>query len=146
MARPLAPCGTETAYQRHKRRSEPVDEACREEHRRHCAEKRKRKKAEAQAETQQVIQEAQLAPFVAPDEEADELTDLLYSRKVLIEAIDSQRLIDPAKISPLVKELREVHRQITAHSTEAQRTDTEEASNFGDLLGSIRFKLTPTSD
>lgn len=28
MARPLAPCGSFTAYKRHKRNDEPVDEAC----------------------------------------------------------------------------------------------------------------------
>lgn len=28
MARPLAPCGTFTAYKRHKRNGEPVDDAC----------------------------------------------------------------------------------------------------------------------
>jgi hypothetical protein len=29
MSRPLAPCGTRAAYDRHFRRGEPVDEACR---------------------------------------------------------------------------------------------------------------------
>lgn len=32
MTRQLAPCGTNPAYQRHKRRQEPVDEACRLAH------------------------------------------------------------------------------------------------------------------
>lgn len=30
--RELAPCGTESAYQRHHRRDEPIDDACREAH------------------------------------------------------------------------------------------------------------------
>lgn len=32
MTRPLAPCGTDAAYQRHYRRGEPIDDACREAH------------------------------------------------------------------------------------------------------------------
>lgn len=40
----LKPCGTDAAYERHKRRGEPVDEACREAHRIAAAEKRVRLK------------------------------------------------------------------------------------------------------
>lgn len=34
--RPLAPCGTEAAYNRHTRKGEPIDEACRRAHSRYA--------------------------------------------------------------------------------------------------------------
>jgi hypothetical protein len=37
----LAPCGTTTAYARHKRRGEPLDEACRQANIDYCANRRK---------------------------------------------------------------------------------------------------------
>lgn len=30
--RPLAPCGTKSAYERHRRKGEPIDQACRDAH------------------------------------------------------------------------------------------------------------------
>ena len=43
MPRPPAPCGTNSAYLRHRRRGEPVDEACLEAHRRTITELRRRR-------------------------------------------------------------------------------------------------------
>ncbi|MEV8477857.1 WhiB family transcriptional regulator [Streptomyces sp. NPDC051173] len=40
--RPPAPCGTESAYQRHLRNSEPIDDACRQAHTTHRAKSRSR--------------------------------------------------------------------------------------------------------
>jgi hypothetical protein len=42
--RPLADCGTESAYDRHVRRGEPIDDACRAAHTRASAERRERAK------------------------------------------------------------------------------------------------------
>lgn len=49
MPRPLAPCGTWSAYRRHKRLGEPVDEACRVAARDHSREQREREQPRAAA-------------------------------------------------------------------------------------------------
>lgn len=51
MARPLAPCGTFTAYKRHKRRGESVDEACAQAAR----DQKNERKVRARAETAEVV-------------------------------------------------------------------------------------------
>lgn len=45
--KPLAPCGTQAAYDRHVRRKEPVDEACRQAH----ADRRRADRAQARTKT-----------------------------------------------------------------------------------------------
>lgn len=52
MPRPLAPCGTMSAYNRHHRRKEDVDDACREAARVHKADQRARQAARAKANSE----------------------------------------------------------------------------------------------
>jgi hypothetical protein len=43
--KPLKPCGTPAAYWRHKRRREPVDDACKAAHARYCTARSRRRRA-----------------------------------------------------------------------------------------------------
>ena len=57
MPRPESPCGTHAAYKRHKRRKEPVDEACREAAAEHVRAQRARE-AERAAQNAAAVDEA----------------------------------------------------------------------------------------
>ena len=57
MPRPESPCGTHAAYKRHKRRKEPVDEACREAASEHVRAQRARE-AERAAQNAAAVDEA----------------------------------------------------------------------------------------
>lgn len=70
MARPLAPCGTPAAYRRHRRRGEPVDDAC-------AAAAREQKNSRTRAKRQETAAVVALAVAEAPADEApiDELAE-----------------------------------------------------------------------
>lgn len=65
MPRSLAPCGTFSAYRRHLRRDEPIDEACREAAN---TEARERRAAKREKETVKI---PAVAPAAAGPDEAD---------------------------------------------------------------------------
>ncbi|GAB6857331.1 hypothetical protein [Microbacterium xylanilyticum] len=70
MDRPLAPCGTPAAYRRHRRRGEPVDDAC-------AAAAREQKNSRVRAKREETAAVVALAVDEAPAEDApiDELAE-----------------------------------------------------------------------
>lgn len=92
-----APCGTKSAYERHLRNKEPVDDDCR------LANTRAQRKTRADARKPVVPPE----PVSAPDA-ASRLGDLERQRDVLWSAIQWAMENDPARVPAMSKELREV--------------------------------------
>lgn len=70
MARPLAPCGTFSAYKRHKRRGESVDDACAQAAR----DQANSRNAETRAEAAEVVQLA-IVDAPPPEPAIDELEE-----------------------------------------------------------------------
>lgn len=79
MARPLAPCGTMAAYKRHKRKGEPVDEAC-------AAACRKQKNDRMAAKREASADAVRDAVEAAPSVDANEVD-------ALEEALDNLRIV-----------------------------------------------------
>lgn len=92
-----APCGTKSAYERHLRNDEDVDEACRLAN------------TKAQRETRAKARKPDVPPEpVALPERSSRLGDLERQRDVLWSAIQWAMENDPARVPAMSKELREV--------------------------------------
>lgn len=103
MARPPAPCGTLSAYKRHKRKGEAVDAAC-----------IAAMKADSAARSARVDDEAQSAPIVAlpggsvempaaPQGDVDARAELLANMALVKRAMEAIAEADPLKIVQLSK-------------------------------------------
>lgn len=103
MPRPPAPCGTLSAYKRHKRKGEPVDAAC-----------MAAMKADSAARSARVDDEAQSAPIVAlpggsvempapPQGDVDARAELLANMALVKKAMEAIAEADPMKIVQLSK-------------------------------------------
>lgn len=97
MSRKPSPCGTKAAYERHLRKGEPVDDACRR----------------ANTVSQRQKRDAARRPEVALDgvevpEPVGRLADLERQREVLWRAMQWAIQDDPARVAVLSKELREI--------------------------------------
>lgn len=168
MARTPAPCGSETAYRRHLRRDEPVDDACQVAHREHVAAKRAAKRAEREAlaaagvdeflsthedsthsnGTQQDDTHAasfpdEVAEDLPPEGEQSRLEDLRGARAYLRAAIAHQARTDPSKLAPLSKELREVLKEIDQLEND---DTTAEADPFEQFFSSGNVARFPTPE
>jgi hypothetical protein len=83
MARELEPCGTPAAYRRHKRKGEPVDEACAEAGR---TQKNARKDAERASSGAAVALAAEAEPIL---DDVDPLTEALDNLRIIRAALGS---------------------------------------------------------
>ena len=92
-----APCGTKAAYERHLRRKEPVDDACR------LANTKAQRKTRAEARKPD-----EPLPSVSVPEGSSRLGDLERQRDVLWASIRWALSSDPARVPAMSKELREV--------------------------------------
>lgn len=100
MARSLAPCGTFTAYKRHKRLGEPVDELCAAAAR----EQKNERAAEKRAEANEVVRLA-VADVEPEAEPVDELEKLRWNLAVLEAAMTSGAASGMAALSKQHAEL-----------------------------------------
>lgn len=83
MGRPQAPCGTFTAYKRHKRNHEPVDEEC-------AQAARDQKNSRVEAKREERMSQARLKLAEAPVEQSvDELERLRWNLRVLEAAMEA---------------------------------------------------------
>lgn len=127
MARPPAPCGTLSAYKRHKRKGETVDQAC-----------MAAMKADSASRRAGVDDDAQSAPIVtlpggsvempaAPAGDVDARAELLANMALVKKAMEAIAEADPLKIvqlskrhSELVDELVKVSGTVLAGSSEKE--------------------------
>jgi len=108
MARPKAPCGTESAYRRHLRNGDPIDVACRDAH---AAGRRNSRRSLATS-----------APSAAtlnhdasiPGPEQDDMTLIVNTLRSAFTTIAKE---DPTKLAPIAREFRS--------AVEATRTATD---------------------
>lgn len=129
MPKPPAPCGTKPAYERHLRNNEEVDDACR---RANTVAKRQQREAERRPEPG-----TEPEPVTVP-EVASRGNDLDRAREVLWRSIQYAVAEDPTRVSGLVKELREVWREIESiRGDEKQEADPFAAffADGGNVVG-----------
>lgn len=82
MARPLSPCGTPAAYRRHRRRGEPVDDAC-------AAAARDQKNSRSRAKREKTSEVVALAVAETPVDETpiDELAEARDTLRMITAAM-----------------------------------------------------------
>ena len=123
MARPQAPCGTLSAYKRHKRKGEAVDLAC-----------MKAMRADSAARSARVEDEAQSAPIVAlpggsvkmpdaPVVDVDARAELLANMALVKKAMEAIAEADPMKIVTLSKRHSELVAELVKVSGTAPAGD-----------------------
>ena len=126
MGRKLAECGTESAYQRHKRYKEPVDEACRLAHNKYIRDRRHAYMAERSAVSDKPVggvtapaTEARATRVDAGKAEKAPDYDKNWHVNVLRETLAGlteaySRVLEsaPDKASPLTKEIRALTAEI----------------------------------
>jgi len=124
MPRPKAPCGTYSAYKRHLRDGSPVDAACeraRDERTREVAAARR-----AARTGKPVLSIVTAPPEAAADEKPMTRADVLREGlDVVREAIRSVRASQPERLAPLLKEQREIARELgEIEAAEGAKGDT----------------------
>lgn len=132
MPRPKAPCGTYSAYKRHLRDGSPVDAACaaaRDERTQSVAAERSAKKFAA----------SPVLTLVPADPVADEKR--MQRAEVLREGLDVVRaaiavvkLSEPARLAPLLKEQREIARELG----EIDAAEGAKSESLGEQLARAR--------
>jgi len=135
MPRPKAPCGTYTAYKRHLRLKEPVDDACRAAQQEHDA-------TRSSSASARVARQATLLPPSVPPPPTPTTEDGHVSRlEVLKELLEEQRTLlpdlrrlDPARAYLLMREQRETVREIA----EIQGTGQAKGVTLADQLAEAR--------
>lgn len=112
MPRPLAPCGTWSAYLRHKRRKEPVDEACRVAARKYEA--GRARNVDDKAQDAPVIKLPAAAKSFAEPAELDMRRELLENMDLVKRAMSTIATADPLKIVTLSKRHSELVAELCA--------------------------------
>lgn len=135
MARPLAECGTWSAYKRHKARGEPVDDACAQAAR---EQNQKQRKSE-RAERSQVVQLA-VVETPAPVE-VDELEDAKENLELVKAAMKSAT---PRELAALSKRREELVRRI-ATMTNASKKQAEGGGLLDQLAARRSQRLAGTA-
>lgn len=120
MGRPPAPCGTFTAYKRHKRNGEEPCEKCR-------AAAKVQSRMQTDRKNLRPPSSEILAQMPVESLPADRVSVLKQALVKVSKAIDVVLETDPAKLAPLLREQREISREIDelagAESKEASLAD-----------------------
>lgn len=144
MPRELAKCGTRAAYVRHKRRGEPVDQACQDAN----AEYQRSKSGRAQDEEQS-------APIVAlpggsvempeaPTGDVDARAELLANMALVKKAMEAIAEVDPMKIVTLSKRHSELVDELVKVSGTAPAGAAKEDDPFAGFFGGSAGRPAPT--
>lgn len=132
MARPPAPCGTFSAYKRHKRKGEPVDEMCQA-----AAKIESKKQVDAmnfRPPSEEALAAAAAVPRERTREESLRRNLLLVERAMEIVAAD-----EPAKLSPLSKRHSELLSELEGLSEPVKEADPFDAFFAGDASNVVGF-------
>lgn len=118
-----AECGTFTAYKRHKRNHEPVDEAC-------AAAAREQKNARRESERQEAAERARGAAEAVPDR-----SPLLIVLEEIQKILRAQMLeAPPQSVAAIARELRNVSAEIASLDGESRPTaSTQSGGGVDDL-------------
>ncbi|MBB2956980.1 hypothetical protein [Pseudoclavibacter helvolus] len=109
MGRPKAPCGTDSAYRRHLRNKEPIDDACREAH---AAERRAARRSPADASP--TFTPPSEPETVAEQPEGDDMKLIVDTLRTAFKTVAEK---DPTKLAPIAREFRS--------AVEASQTDAD---------------------
>lgn len=122
MPRELSPCGTPAAVKRHRRKKEPLDEACLRAEREQKAAKRAAKQAESAEQVRSVIE---LMRPIEPEPAVDPLDEALDSLRIVRALLQSGEI--PANtVAPLTKRRDELADRISR--IQSERAVPEEVS------------------
>ena len=97
MPRPRARCGTESAYRRHLRHGEPVDDACRRAHNENNRLRRNPTATPQPVDQVEVLTAEEPAALAAGDDE------LAHVIRVLREVFDKLAESDPGRLAPIAR-------------------------------------------
>jgi len=112
MPRPPAPCGTFTAYKRHRRNDEPVDDACAQ-----AARDQRRNQSETKRDREAEVIQLALAPQPGEPEEIDELAEARWALRAIKGAMEAG---GTAGFAALAKQYVELVAQIKRLETAAK--------------------------
>lgn len=129
----LAPCGTITAYQRHKRRQEPVDEACAQ-----AARDQKNKRVAAKRDDLASVVRLSIAETPPPEAPLDELSKLRWNLSIL-EATMSAGV--PTGMAALSKQ----HADLVAAIARLEKANRPEMSVFDQLRQRREDRIAKTA-
>jgi len=137
MARPPAPCGSYSAYKRHRRNKEPVDAACaaaRDE--RTAATKAERAQNSGRPATIRLVPPPLSPPADEPESQIEQLRGALDEVKL---AIDAVKVSAPEKLAPLIRMKVDLIRTIAALDSEGSAT---RAPTLAEQLATARAART----
>lgn len=132
MARPPAPCGTFTAYKRHRRKGEPVDEMCQA-----AAKVESKKQVDGmnfRPPSEEALAAAASVPPSRSREEALRRNLLLIERAMEIVAED-----EPSKLAPLSKRHSDLLAELEGLSKPVAEADPFDAFFSGDTSNVVGF-------
>ncbi len=139
MPRPPAPCGTESAYKRHMRKKEPVDDACRAAMRRAANERAGRDEDAADPRPVVALPGGAVAMPAAPTGDVDARAELLANMALVKRAMEAIAEADPLKIVQLSKRHSElVEELVKVSGTAPGSAAPEEADPFAFLGNAAR--------
>lgn len=116
MPRPKAPCGTYTAYKRHLRLREPVDESCRAAQKEHDAGRSTSAPARVRRQAQKAAESAPIEPTTAaPTTEEGHISRVEVLKEQLQDSRELVKVLkrtDPGRAYLQMREQREILREI----------------------------------
>jgi len=127
MPRPKAPCGTYSAYKRHLREGTTVDAACAA-----ARDERTKQVADDRRAAKRLPRALSIVPdVVEPDPERLERADVLRGGLTDVRAaIAIVRQSEPARLAPLLKEMRELARELAEIETAGSAANDSLASQL----------------
>lgn len=140
MARPPAPCGTLSAYKRHKRKGEPVDPACMAAMKADSASRRASADDDAQSSPIVALPGGSVEMPAAPKADVDARAELLANMALVKKAMEAIAEADPLKIVTLSKRHSELVDELVKVSgtRPAGSVGSEEADPFAFLGDAAR--------
>lgn len=144
MARPLAPCGTYTAYKRHMRRGEVVDARCRKAQREHDAARSTSGAARvARSAAKADVPAEPVAPAPLTDEghvsRVEILKEMLQESRELLKTLSAK---DPQRAYLQMREQREILRELS----ELQGNGQAKGVTLADQLAEARSRRVAASE
>lgn len=143
MARPPAPCGTFSAYKRHKRKGEPVDADCRRAMQAEVA-----KRSAKATDSEQSATVTLLPAALELDEQLrlDARKELMENMQLVKAAMQKVSESDPLKIVTLSKRHSELLNELRSlSSTSVSGGEPEEADPFEQFFGAGGASRRPTA-